>query len=342
MKINWRKAAGSSVITRPNPLSVGTLGTLPISDEDMGKLHRRITDAHQARQSWVEKQERLLRQRRGIRKDKVFPWPGANNHSWPLTDGIIRRWKPGMTSLIMGSDPVAYFFPQNPQAVRAAPAAQAFYHWQFNAMDNVRETAMELTDYIAQYGTAYTKQGWDYRTRKMCRVVNVQQLFPNGIDAAVEQHNQQAAAMGAQIQQAVAAGQAPPEAMQQAAQPTTALELVLQTVEDEYVISSEEPLESRQVEEVVTAILNGAQQVRLYYQIITADQPCWRAVSPLDVVVPPRMQCTENADFIVINHRMLPDDLRKLAVDGHLDPERTEEAVAKLESGRRQSEQAEW
>lgn len=330
-------------ITRPNPLSVQTLGTLAL-DEQIKVLHRRITDAHQAREAWVEKQERLLRQRRGIRKEKIFPWPGANNHSWPLTDGIIRRWKPGMVALITGSDPVAYFFPQNPEAVRAAPVAQAFYHWRFHSMEGVEETAMELTDYVAQYGTAYTRQGWQYQTRKMCRMVNVAQLFPEGIDAAVEQYNQQAAQAAQQIEQAVAAGQAPPEALQQAPQPTTALELVLQVVEDEYVISSEDPLESRQVEEVVTAILNGAQQVRLYYQIITADRPAWRALSPLDVVVPPRMKCIEDSDFIAINHRLLPDDLLKLAADGHLDGDRTAEVVRKIEAGRRSNndEAAAW
>jgi hypothetical protein len=332
------------MIQRPNPLNVETLGTLGGStiDEQVKDLHRRIDDAHQARQAWTEKQERLLRQRRGVRKDKVFPWPGAVNHSWPLTDGVVRRWKPGMVALITGTDPVAYFFATKPEAVRAAPAAQAFYHWRFWSMANVRETAMELVDYVAQHGTAYTRQGWDYRTRKMCRIISVPSLFPNGVDAAVEQYNQQAAAASQQLQEAVAAGQAPPEALQQAPQQTTALELVLQTIEEEYVISAEEPLERQQVEEAVTAILNGAQQVRLYYQIVTADRPAWKAFSPLDVVVPPRTPCIEDADYVAFNHRFLPDDLRKLAVDGHLNPGRTQEVIEKIESGRRQSEEAEW
>ena len=334
------------MISRANPLSVQVLGTLsaPTIDEQVTKLHKRITDAHQARESWSEKQERLLRQRRGIRKDKIFPWPGANNHSWPLTDGIIRRWKPGMVALITGSDPVAYFFPQNPQAVQAAPVAQAFYHWRFHSMAGVEETAMELCDAVAQYGTAYTRQGWEYRTRKMCRIVNAASLFPQGVDAAVEQYNQQVAAQTQQLVAAVQQGQAPPEALNEAPQPTTALELVLRTVEDQYVISSESPLERDQVEAAVTAILNGAQQVRLYYQTVISDRPSWRALPPDMVVVPPRMQDMEDADFIGIDHRLMPDDLLKMAADGHLEPNATHEVVQKIEAGRgrRDDESAAW
>lgn len=327
------------MIQRPNPLNVVTLGRLGGSTfkEDLDKLHDQIVSASQTRNGWVTKQEKLLRQRKGVRKAKVFPWPGANNHNWPLTDGIIRRWKPGMIALITGSDPVAYFFAQNPNAVRLAPIAQAFYHWQFHEIDAMRETSMELTDYVAQYGTAYTRQGWDYRVRKSCRILNVASLFPQGVDAAVQAHNAQAQQVQMQFQQAVQQGQADPNEAGKLPQMTNALELVQQTVENEYVMSAESPLEHQQVIETVKAILGGAQQVRLYYDIITADRPGWRALNPLDVIVPPHMVSMEDADYIAVNWRLTADEILKRAKDGDFDMVSAGEVVSKLE-GKQQTD----
>jgi hypothetical protein len=307
------------MIDRANPVSVETLGQIPGHAEDIKKLHQQIIDAAGAREAWVSKQEKLLRQRKGVRKPKVFPWPGSNNHSWPLTDAIIRRWKPGMVSLVLGSDPVAYFHAQNPEAVRKAPTAQAYYHWRFTHMRGTRETAMELADYIAQHGTAYTRQGWEYRTRKTCRILNAQKLFPGGVEANHQQYLQQVQAAGQQIAQAVEAGQAPPEAMQQVPPQLDLVAFVTKKIEDEYLVSGKEPLERPQIEKATQALIQGAQQVRLYYQIVTDDRPAWKAISPLDTIVPPRMDCMEDSPFIALQHRLTGDDLLKLAVDGHID-----------------------
>lgn len=310
------------MIERPNPLNVLALEQLAPSgsfEDEVKQLHDRIIEDHNARESWVEKQEKLLRQRRGVRKDKVFPWPGANNHNWPLTDAIIRRWKPGMVALVLGSDPVAYFHPMNPEAVRKAPVAQAYYHWRFMHMDSVKETCMELADNVAQYGLAYTRQGWEYKTRKSCRILNVAKLFPGGADAAYQQYSQAIDQQSQQVAAAVQAGQAPPDAMGQIPKKRTMIEFVEGVLVDQYLLSNEEPLERPQIEKATRDIINGVQQVRFYYQVITADRPAWKVLSPLDVVVPPRMQTVADADRIALNHRLSADDLMKLAIDGHLE-----------------------
>lgn len=333
------------MLTRPNPLSLQTLGHLdaPELDKQMDKLHDKIVSGSSARSGWLQKQEKLLRQRKGVRKTKQFPWPGANNHSWPLTDGIIRRWKPGMVALIIGSDPVAYFLPQNVNAVKAAPIAQDYYHWRFHDMANVKLTAMELVDAIAQYGTAYTRQGWEYRTKKQVRIINVKNLFPQGVDAAVQAANQQIQAMQMQFQQALVSGQATPEDAQQIPPPTNALALVQETLEDEYVISAEDPLDHPSVVEATQAIVNGAQQVRLVYQTVIQDRPCWAALNPMDVIVPARMNDMEMAEFIAINHRLDRDQLQSMAVDGFLDPNKTAEVIEKMESkGQHEYESSSW
>lgn len=322
------------MIERPNPLNVLAMdGLAPraLLADKVKELHDFIVEDHNARESWVQKQEKLLRQRKGVRKDKIFPWPGANNHNWPLTDAIIRRWKPGVVALVLGADPVAYFHPNNPNAVKKAPIAQAYYHWRFMHMDKVRETAMELADNVAQYGLGYTRQGWEYKTRKSCRIINVDKLFPGGFENAYAQYNAQYEQQIIQIQQAVQQGQIDPAQVPQVPPKKGPVEFVQGVLIDQYSMSLDEPLEGPQIQEATKAILNGVKQVRLYYQVITADRPSWKSISPLDVTVPPRCQSIADADRLCINHRLSADDLMKLAVDGHLELAPVLEVIKKIE-----------
>jgi hypothetical protein len=306
------------MIIRPNPVGIGPLSVdLPDSiEKDIQDIHKRIEDAASDRTMWMAKMEKLIRQRKGVRKPKVFPWPGASNHHWPLTDGVIRRWKPGIVSLITDSDPVCWFFPQNLEAVKARDAAQAYYHWRFHSMHRVQETALELADYVGQYGLAYTRQGWDYQTRRKCRSVNVMTLFPGGIAAAVEQFNQQVDMAQQQLDMAAAQGQDVSQAPPIPAK-VTAESLATTVLEREYLVNTADPMEKAQLDEAVKAILRGTEQVRFYYQVSTCDRPAWKALNPLNVIVPTRCEDIGEADFIGIEHTFNSDDILKMAIDGH-------------------------
>lgn len=319
---------------RGNPLDLAILGNLPVGpalDEQIKKLHKRVIQADSARQAWSQKQEKLIRQRRGIRQPRSFPWPGSNNHNWPLTDGIIRRWKPNIAALVTQSDPVTYFFPTKTEAVAAAPIAQAYFHWRFWSIGGIHTKALELLDIIGQHGIAYTRQGWDYQTTKSCRIVQIASLFPQGVDAAVQQFNAQATQMEQQTQQAVAAGQAPPEALQQVPQQVDAETLVRQMLTDEYILNAKEPMEAQQLDVAVKAVLQGATHVKFYYTIVKCDKPSWQIINPMDVTIPPRCTDTEQADFIAVRHQVSADMLRKMGVDGRVDPRKAEEVAAQLE-----------
>jgi len=330
-------------INHENPLSIKNLGTTlnPGIEKQVDELYELIKQASDARQDWMAKQEKLIRQRKGVRKKKIFPWPGANNHSWPLTDGIIRRWKPNIVALIMQSDPVAYFFPQNPEAVKSAPDAQAFYHWRFNEIRGVRETAMKLADYVAQTGTAYTRQGWDYRTRRQCRVVDVKNMFPDGIEAAVERFNEGIRQLRQETEQLIASGQVQPEAMNEVPEATTPEEFVAQTLLDEYDIDpARSQAEAQQVEAVTRAILDGATQVKLYYHTVVNNRPGWQALSSLNTIVPPRCEDVGDADFIAIEYNFTPDDIKKLALDGRFRQEVAFALAEKIQANQTQKSDA--
>lgn len=320
-------------IQRTNPIAVAVPGYGGQDLQDQVKqLHKHIQAADDARQPWIAKQERLLRQRRGIRKPKVFPWPGANNANWPLIDGVIRRWKPGITGLVSNADPVVYFFGTKPEGARVAPTAQAFYHHRFNDIPNLENTLMELTDYIGQFGVAYTRQGWLYKTDTVCRVVRVDSLFPNGVEAAVSQYNANLANARQQAIVAVDAGQAPAEALNQIPDPITPDELILQTLEAEYGLSRQDREEGVQLTQVVQQILQGALTIKLIYRTVIYDSIDWKAINPLDVIVPPRATSLDEAEFIAIVHKITTDELRRKARDGYFNIGPVDEVASKIET----------
>lgn len=323
-------------INKQNPLSIKALGTLSGKsiEEQVNKLYKDIVEGEDSRTSWLAKQEKLIRQRRGVRKKKIFPWPGANNHNWPLTDGIIRRWKPNVVSLVLQANPVAYFFPMNPEAVKVAPDAQAYYHWRFHSMHNVRNAVMELADYTAQHGTAYTRQGWDYRTRQMCRVIDIEQLFPDGIAAAVQRWNEGAAQMRKDTEQGIASGEVAPEAMDAIPDETTEPQMLRDTIMDEYGIDPERSEnEAAQVEEIVKKVIDeGARQVKIYYNTVIRSQPGMTAITPLNVTVPPRCTDISDAEYIALEYRMRPDEIIGMALDEIFNYDLAAELVKKIES----------
>jgi len=321
-------------LSRQNPLDLSTLGNMGgesilIQVKD---LDRRIKQAASARHTWMHKQEKLFRQRLGIRRKKVFPWPGANNHNWPLVDKVIRRWKPSMAALITQSDPVAHFFPLNTAGVRAKDDVEAYYHYKFNSIENVEDTVMELLEYVAQHGKGYTIQGWNYQTERQCRIIFARSLFPQGVEAAVEQFNARVEQARTEAQQAIDAGQAPANALDQSPAPTTPEQFVMDTLQDEYNLRQDNPLEYDQIVQVTEKILAGAEKVKIYYRIVRHDKLSWVAVSPLDAIEPPRNQKVDDAEYIAFRHRFSADDLMKMAVDGHFIPQAVAGVVEKMKS----------
>lgn len=319
-------------LQRPNPLDVSVLGSIAGLDDQIKELWRRVSSANDARADFMAKAEKLLRQRRGVRKAKNFPWPGCNNHNWPLIDAIARRWKPGIASLVLQSDPICYFFAKTPEGVAAAAIAQDYYSWRFRDMTGVPETVMELCEYIFQYGMAYTIQGWEYETTKSCRLVRLKDMFPNGLQAEVDAINVQVQQVRDQATAAVQAGQAPPDVLAQIPPMTDPATLLFEKLSTEYMLSADNPLERKQLEDAVKAFLAGAEVVKFYYQIVRKDKPCWKAVDPTKVTVPPRCGDIPNADFIAIEHDMTADDILRAALDGHFELEQAQKVVTEMKS----------
>jgi hypothetical protein len=327
-------------LDRQNPLSIEAVGSFGVEMGDtLKELITEIEAADQARHTWIDKQRRLLAQRRGVRRPKNIPWPGCNNDNWPLIDGVIRRWKPGIANLVLRANPVANFLTRNTtQAqggaspfVEGARSAQQFYHWLF--IDHIDDSALQLlslVDMIAQHGKAYTRQGWDYRTERESRVVRVDSLFPQGIQAAVAQAIQAVETQNAQL----------PENQQQTL--PTPQEVVSGALFAAYRLNPQLPSEAQMVDQAATAILEGSQYVRLTYQKVVRDRPSWAAVSPLDVILPSRATSTAEASFVAVVHRLSSDDILRMARDGFFDPKQAADVAERVnkQTGMQMEEEA--
>lgn len=312
------------MITRGNPLGIAATGQITVDlDPQMKELHERIRAAEQDRHSWIHKQKIIIEQRRGIRPAKNIPWVGANNDSIPLTDGVIRRWKPNIVSLVMDADPVAHFFATKPDDVDSAKSAEVFYNWKFRAIPNILGTINELADLIAQHGMAFTRQGWLYQTDRRARIVRTQSLFPGGIEAATDAANAQIQEMNAVI------AQTPPEELPPGAQQRPLLgpeEYARQILIQEYNLNDNDP----SLGQAVQGILNGAEYLKIYYEVIVEDRPDVRAISPLDVVIPVRARTDAVVDFLAIVHRLSSDDILRKVRDGVFRADQANEVVARM------------
>lgn len=308
-------------IRRENPLGIEATGQLPSIEANLlaqvSDLHQRIESADRAREPWMSKQRRLLEQRRGVRRKTNFPWPGAANDSWPITDSVIRRWKPPIIRLVLSSDPVAYFHANTPDDVEPAQVAQDYYHWKFHKIPQVHKTVFSIADNIAQYGVAYTRQGWEYRTDKSCRIVKVETLFPGGVEAALDQFNQQSAQVAAEQ------GQPPPQGM-------SPEEFVKTVLVEEYQLDEE--TEGDMIERAVANIMQGASFVKLYFEEVVADRPSFKVLNPMHVIRPPRGTEVSEDEFLVVLHEMSKDEILRSAHDGIFMREAAAMVVEKMES----------
>lgn len=299
---------------RENPIGIGATGQLdaPFS-EQIKSLHKRIVAADQSRETWLRKQHVLMAQRRGVRPPKKIPWEGANNDHIPLTDGVIRRWKPQMAALVLESDPVCYFKATKPEDIDAARSAQDYYNWRFLHISDLVKKVYQQVDMIAQYGIMYVRVGWHYRTEIRCRIIRADSLFPGGIEQAYQMLQEQIAAQAQQTQQ-------PPP-------PVPSMEdFVTQTLQANYDLDETDVYKGQpQLNAAVAALLGGAKTFKIYTETVIEDRPDWMPVSPLQVIVPVVDRPLREQDFVAIIHRKTFDEIMDMAKAGLFVPEKIQE-----------------
>lgn len=295
-------------LSRSNPVSVEVLRAAPQVPlkKQIDQLVTDIRQVERDNQGWLRKQADLVKLRLGVRRPTNRPWPGAANVSIPLIDGVIRRWRPGIAALVLDAEPVAFFTAQSTADYDPARTVEPFFTYLFREAMETTIPTVQLVDLIAWRGHAYTREAWKYTTRRQARIIPVAHLFPQG----VQQHIQTI------VKAAEDAGQQPP----------TPEEIVQAQVAQEYALSPSDERDIPILAQASQRILEGAEFVKITYREVVEDRPDWMALDPIDVIVP-QDQDPEQADFFCISHKMTPDQLMSMEIDGHLARGKTAELM---------------
>lgn len=307
-------------LERANPIAIEVLGDYAQRTESqIQNLIERVRTTDNDNAGWLRRQLGFIKARFGKRRQKRVPWVGASNISVPLTDGIIRRWRPGITSLILDANPVAFFVARDTTDFDPARVTEPFFTWLFvDHMQTPREVA-RLVDLVASRGHAYSREGWKYETQRQARIVDVDAVFPEGLQTYLETQSQN-------LQAQVALGQVPQDQAQ-----IDPVVIVAKRISDEYGLSIQNPEERDQLLGVSQALLQGAQRLKIVYESIKHDRPEWTAIDPVNIITD-RCGDPETADFIAVVHEFDAEQLKRLAHDGRLRMDKVNELIARADN----------
>lgn len=305
---------------RTNPIGIAVLSDLtPRSGPQIKALVERVKDTDNANSQWLKKQLGYIKRRYGKKRKRKTPWNGASNINMPLIDGIVRRWRPGITALILDANPTAHFVAQEVRDLDPARTVEPFFHWLFvDHMDTPPEIA-KLADLIAYRGHAYAREGWEYETSTDARVVNVSDMFPQG---------------AAQYAQQAVEGPQNAAGTQDDLQPET---VIAQRLIEEYDLNKQDKAVLRSTIQVAEQILRGAPFVRIMYERVIKDRPAWKALDPCNTIVEQEGD-PETAPFFCIIHRYTRDQILRKAKDGFFTNTQADLVATKMSENKSGSE----
>lgn len=286
------------MLQRRNPLSLRVTGELRVTplEKQINDLVIRIKETDRERSDWLRKQLMLIKLRFGVRKPRSAPWKGASNITVPVIDKTLRRWRPGIASLVLDADPVAYFRAEEASDYDPARTVEPFFTWLFVEYMRTTGDIMLLVDLLGSRGHTYSRQGWKYRTQRSVRVVRSQELWPGGVQQEIT----------AQIQQATATT---PDRV------PSPEELVVAKLADEYGLDPRDPAEGPMLATAAAELLAGKEYITLTYREVIEDRPDFKALDPMNVIVPPDEDPEHASFFAVIHDRITADHLRQMADD---------------------------
>jgi hypothetical protein len=313
-------------IARNNPIAIEVVGDQSEAlSKQIEELVMRIEDTDNAQATWARKQVDLLKQRFGKRRKKRVPWKGASNINVPMSDGIIRRWKPGITSLILDSNPVAFFRSSENTDLDPARINEPFFTYLFIDRMKVAPELIRLVDTIANHGHAYSREGWDWESDREARIVDVEKIFPDGVGKFLQDMRQDLASAAQQK-----SGQDP-----LVGQPADAIAnisdevLIARELASEYGLDMNDEDDQAMLIKAAQGILQGVPFVKIVYLKVVKDQPAWRALNPLQTIAPQDGD-PETDDFFVILHEMDTDKVLRMARDGYFDETKAKQLITKM------------
>ena len=141
-----------------------------------GKLHGRILDDINKRQSWERRQTMWYQMRHEGLRRKNKPWPNAADLHWPLIDTNIEKLKPILYQQITGMDVVASFVPMRQQLSGFTTVAEQWFDFKIKERTNIHTESLSWIDGALMSGRSVMKCYWDVNLKQV-RFDSVDPLF---------------------------------------------------------------------------------------------------------------------------------------------------------------------
>ena len=161
---------------KQHPVVLEDLGSHRKNQRSTREKIREIVDlVHQAesdRSPWLKRQDFYLDRRYAREgRDTEWPWPGASDIVMPTIDMTIDRIKSTFQRLIF-TRPVVDFKARHPDSMDNALNARVFFDWLLGErIPDFREQILVGLDSILQFGHGIFKTYWDYKTRRVTRII---------------------------------------------------------------------------------------------------------------------------------------------------------------------------
>lgn len=169
-----------------NPEGLQNVKALEVSEElveFVKQLDKDVQEARTDRSDWETRQDVYMRKRYAIRNPKTFPWPGCANFVLPQIDSDINRLKPAYVNLAYGVSPIVLFEPYGPEDIEPAKKREALFDWRMKTQVKFFKDYCLGIDYMLQRGFTLYKITWKFTTRKYTKVVDLQELESEVVDA---------------------------------------------------------------------------------------------------------------------------------------------------------------
>lgn len=250
-------------------------------DARVKKLQTQFEEAKRSRITWEQYQARWYRKRYGIRPKKTFPWPNCANFHLPLADKNIRKVKPAFVGSVQNVTPVSTFYALSAANRTAEAMIEKEFHWLWHQRMRMFPHVAVAADLALQQGFCIAKTVYDvtYRT----------------------------------IQSRLDRKDIPEEAIAKWLTTLDPQEWSLY-LQEKLGFDPEDEDHQQMIQESFQEILDGAEEVRLEYEVKEYDAPRVTIRDPRDIVVPPATGELEQAEVIFdvsfVTERELKDGAR--------------------------------
>jgi hypothetical protein len=275
-----------------NPLSIEVLGELNFEnlEEEIQEITDLVQREEDGRGEWISNLRVIRKLIDGKQKRKNKPWSNASDVCVPLIKKLLRRWKPTLYNLYALADPICSFDATTAQGMDKAPTAELFFDWLVKThMRDTDEAIQYLTEYIGRDGSGYIGVTWDYRNEYDCRVVNIDNIFPQGLPP-----DNNAIKMGLAAQ----------------------YELNLQNVKIDQMLDG-----------AIAKIREGNRFVKISYERTVSNKPKLISYDAPHIITPAHSGNAHEADFVAVSHRFTENELRRMSADGFFREDAVQELI---------------